>query len=199
MTARHAIYCPAHAVPARVDGDRRVCQVGHPLTRWWVVDVRHQVVLEEVTDEDWRELGKPLATCSRLSLEDVSLTEKEKKRMPRGIPGSGPTSRASKKKGALETSYFEAGDHLLKLQLVAHVTSVGAQSWRVTFEERQRGSKAVDRGTAHVAASEEAGRAAYAEAGGKVCGMGWQPATADARVTIRPLPAPPAGKGRKVA
>lgn len=201
MTSRHAIYCPTHHHQALVSGDLRWCAVGnHRLARWWVVDVQTKRVLDEVSEEKGveREIHQALADCQRLALADVCMTEKEKKRMPRGIKGSGPTSKAGKKTGALETAYYEAGARLLKLALVAHVTSTGAQSWRVTFEERPRGSKAADRGTAHVAASEESGRAAYADARTKVAGMGWQPATADARV-IRPIPAPPAAAKKKSA
>lgn len=212
MSARHVVYCPAHAVPARLDGDLRVCQLGHRLTRWWVVDVHTWRVVDQVSEDAGveLELHRPLADCPRLAVEDVSLTQKERKIMPRGIKGSGPQAGAgAKKKGVVASARFEAGDTLLRIALVRHLTA-GEASWRVTWEIRARGSKDSERGTSFAQPLDDSGetevaaRRAFEVAGKAALEDGWKRSLGGVgqRLVLKPVPAPPKGavkKGSKAA
>lgn len=211
MTAeRHAIFCPAHAVPARTVGDARRCRHGdHSLVRWWVVDVRHQLVLEEVSDDDWRELGQPLATCPRLGLEEVSLTEKERKSMPRGVPGSGPYGDPSKAtqpkpargKACLLSTKLSAGSKVLWLRLLRSASGTDETRYRIRWEQIDAKDPKAGSESGVVAAfgQEEYAREQYAEAVAVATRAGWVAST-PARLVLKPIPLPPAGsKGKKAA
>ena len=209
MTSRHAIFCPVHAVGVVVDGsDRYRCQyAGHYLARWWVVDVRAQRVLDEVSEDHGvvRELQQPLATCPRLALGDV-LTEKEKKSMPRGIPGSGPHGDPTKAaqqpkpkqrgKSCLASTKFTIAGRVLWLRLVRSDVKDDSTRYRLKWElidEKER----AETGVAQAFADEGDARKEYSLAVKKAEQDGWVPASGG-HLVLKPVPAP-AVKVRKAS
>lgn len=204
---RYSILCPVHARMALEDVGLRVCPVGgHRLARWWVYDGRLRRVVGQACEERGHELeiDKPLGEVPRLPMADVCMTEREKERaMPRGIKGSGPAAVA-KKRGVIECARFEAGDSLLRIALVRHM-SASESSWRVTWETRERGSKEAERGTSFAQPVDDAGEAevaarrAYEAAALEAKGYGWTRTVGGVgqRLVIKPVPAPPKGAVRK--
>lgn len=212
--SRHAIVCPAHVAGAGLRGDDRVCPVGgHRLTRWWVVDARRAIVLEEVSIESGieREINQPLSSVPRLTVQDVSLTKKEKS-MPRGVPGSGPYGdpskapqqpkvKAARGKVCLLSTKFSAGSKILWLRLVRSHSSDDATRYRVRWEllDAKDAKGASEIGVVAAFSSESDARVEYELSLSKAAGDGWAAATTG-HLVLKPIPAPPAGaKGRKAA
>lgn len=203
---RYLILCPTHAVAALEGPGERVCpHGGHRLARWWVFDQDQRRVLGEASEERGheREINRPLREVPRLELADVCLTVREKERgaMPRGIKGSGPTA-GTKKKGVLEVARFEAGDNLLRIALVAHQTT-SELSYRVLWETRARGAKDAERGTAVVCATEDLGRDAFGQRVTAALDAGWiRTVGIGVRLVLKDVPPPPtvaAARKRKAA
>lgn len=211
---RHAIVCPAHVARASLRGDERFCSVGgHRLLRWWVVDERREMVLDEVSTEAGieREINLPLRSVPRLSVEDVSLTEKERS-MPRGVPGSGPFGdpskapqqpkpKAARGKACLLSTKLTAGSKVLWLRLVRSAAGDDENRFRIRWEQVDaKDSKAAsESGVVAAFGDEGEARTEYHNALKDAVSSGWV-AAPTGHLVLKPIPAPPAGaKGRKAA